>query len=172
MISPLSDKTDLIDKLLSVLDVESHLLELRRTQMEELHDLLIHSDEARMERLLCEMEQAQQRQFETDEALASVRSALARAMGRPDGKVRIQEILPYLDEPIRLAVKDRREKLMLQANRLREQHLATTILLSESLRINRILLEGLFPRREALETYDTKGVRKWQKGTGLMDMEY
>ena len=172
MVLPPSNKTGLVDQLLTVLDEEIDLLDLRRIQMEELHDLILHSDENRMECLLREIEEAQQRQFKADNTLASVRTALACLIGEPNGKIRLEQILPHLELPARRAVSEKRQELIRLAQKLREQHLTTAMLLIESLRVNRLLLEGMFPKQEVLQTYDASGMRGWHKGPGLVDMEY
>ena len=57
------------------------------------------------------------------------------------------------------------------AERLQLAHLRAVVLLGECARINRLLLESLFPASRTPATYSQGGAEPWGSGPGLLDAE-
>lgn len=161
----------LLEELLGLLDEEIALLTVRRSQLEALSTVLVEGDPDATERLLHEMEQTQTRQADTDRKLQALRAALANALGRDERELRLAGLVQELPEPIRSAVDYRRQQIVGLVEDLRRQHLGTTMQLVECVRINRMLLEGLFGAEQSLMMYDMHGTPARGPGGGLVDAE-
>ncbi|KPK85895.1 MAG: hypothetical protein AMJ81_02480 [Phycisphaerae bacterium SM23_33] len=159
------------EQLLAILDEEIWLLELRRSQSDALSAALIQSDDARMEALLNEMHQTLQSQAHVDLRLNAVRRALADDLALPTQRVRLQLLIGRLHGRERAEMESRRQQIIDLAERLQRQHLQTSILLLECARINRMLLEALFPQSKGVDTYSSGGQERWWPGTGLVNAE-
>jgi hypothetical protein len=157
--------------LLAVLDEEIRLLELRRSQLEALSVAIVERDDERMESLLGEIQQAVDSQADADLRLKAVRRALADDMGFPIEQVRLELLIERLRGGERTEIERRRRRIIDRAERLRRQHLHTSILLLECTRINRLLLEALFPQSKGLDTYVNGGPDRWCPDTGTVSAE-
>ena len=162
---------DLLESLDALLEEEISLLQERRKHLETLSDVLVRRDDESMERLLEEMERAQDRQAQTDLRLRGVREALAESLGTDAREMTLSVLIGELPLPLGEALDRRRKQILLLAGDLRHRHLQATMLLAESARINRMLLESLFPSSESVTTYSTGGADSWRPDTGLVDAE-
>lgn len=168
---PASPPMDLIDQLRCLLDEETALLDLRRSQLVSLCESILERDDDAVERTLEQVERAQQLQAETDAKLNALRLRLADALHLDREEVRLSALIGLLDEPLRAPLAERRQRLIDLAEQLQLQHLRTVMLVTECARINRMLLEGLFPDSEGVATYGMRGAEPWQPDTGLVDAE-
>ena len=161
----------LVAELLAVLDEQIALLELRRSQLESLSETILDRDDARMEVLLGEIEQTMRVQQAADLKLHAVRNALASAFACPPEEIRLGRLIARLEGDPRLALDYRRQRILRLTEQLRQQHLETCLFLMESSRINRMLLESLFPNSEPVITYGAGGQDQWRPPTPLVDAE-
>jgi len=161
----------LVNELLPILEEEIALLTARRSQLESLSALLIERDDDAIERLLNEMEQTQTVQADTDRKLQALRNALANALGCAGDGLRLGALLEHLPEPTRSAIDYRRQQIALLIAAFRTQHLRTTLQLVECIRINRMLLEGLFGEGWSVTMYDMHGAAARGPRIGLVDTE-
>lgn len=164
---------ELIDELLAMLDEELRLLRVRIEQFEELGQAILSRDNARLETLLEEMTEVQQAQARLDRDLATLRELLARQWGLGPGELKLLDIARRVDGEAGMKIEHRREQVILLAETLKRKHLNTAVLLSESARVNRQLLEGLLPsgRSTKVNTYGPRGAKGWSGGAGLVDAE-
>lgn len=167
----------MIGELLGLLDEEIVLLDLRRRQLEALSEAIVVRDNDRLEGLLEEIERTLEVQTSTDGKLKALRAALAEKMAGPGGvplrgeEVRLSALAQRLEGEQPQALEDRRRQIVQLAGELRTQHLRTAILLTECGRINRMLLEAIFPRSQSVTTYSEGGSSSWRPDTGLVDAE-
>ena len=131
----------------------------------------VNESEIQLEQLLSEMEETQQIQGDTERKLQALRSALANAIGCNPHRLRLADLMARLDDERRATLDYRRQQIILLVQEVRGQHLRTTMHLLESARINRMLLEGLFPQTESVNTYDMNGSSSWHADGGLVDAE-
>ena len=171
MISTASNVADLVSELLSVLDEEIALLDLRWSQMEAASCAIIDRDDDALERLIGQIERTQKSQARSDLKLKGLCRTLAESLGQGLQKVRLVELIGKLPKAQRLAVDCRMQQIILQAKKLHKQHLEINALLSECARINRLLLEGLLPGSETVMTYGESGATMWRSETSLVDAE-
>jgi flagellar biosynthesis/type III secretory pathway chaperone len=160
------------EDMIALLDEETRLLEQRAEQFDLLYDAILHRREEGMEGLLVEMTDTQIAQARLDEQLAELRGVLTEAMDLPDGKMKLQNLAERVDADQGERLMRRRERIIQLAEKLKRRHLDTALLLSESARINRMLLEGLLPGNEApVTTYGRGGKDGWKGRSGLVDTE-
>lgn len=161
----------MIPDLLVLLDEEIALLGLRTRQFDDLYEAILHRRDEKMESLLEEMTTAQHHQAELDEQLQAMRTMCARTLKRPMREIRLSELIGLLEGQSQTRLQEKRQQIILLSERLKRKHLTTAILLSESARINRLLLECLLPKTEAVTTYGAGGAKPWQTSSGLIDAE-
>lgn len=161
----------LIDEMLPVLDEQIALLGQRRSQLEALAGAILDRDDGRMERLLEEIEQTMQVRHRADAKLRAVRNALADVFACRPEEMKLTMLIDALQGGPKQALEDRRRQIVALTDQLRQQHLQTCLFLLESSRINRMLLESLFPDSEPVVTYHTDGREHWRPDTGLVDAE-
>ncbi len=161
--------SDLAGELIDLLDEELRLLECRRDQLKRLSAAITDRDDELLEQLLREMEQTIRAQGDTDLRLEALRATLAGALGCSPAELRLSRVVETLDGQQRLALEYRRRRIVLLAEELRREHLQATLVLSESARINRALLEGLFPTSAEITTYARDGAQPWRSDTGLVN---
>lgn len=165
-----ADKT-LLSELLVILDEEIDLLNKKRTELETLTDLIVERNDTRMEQLLVEMEQTHQAQATADIKLDALRNTMAEKLKCPRDEMKLSRLIEQLDGDDRLAVDYRRQQIVLLAEQLRRRHMETAMLLMESVRINRMLLESFFPQNTPVSTYSASGPQSWRPNAGLLDAE-
>ncbi len=159
------------NELLAILDKEIELLNRKRSELDCLTEFIIANNDNGMEKLLLQMEQTQQSQAETDIKLDALRKALANELQVPPEQVRLSRLIEQLEGDDRLAADYRRQQIVLLAEQLRRKHMETALLLIESARINRLLLESFFPQSQPVNTYDADGPQSWRPDAGLLDAE-
>ncbi len=162
---------ELSDRLLEALDEEVSLLDLRHKQAELLAGAILDRDEPAVRRLLEQMEQTHQLQTAADGRLAEVRDSLAAVVARAGEPIRLSELTHALPPSLRATVENRRRQLLLLAQHLDAQHRRLAAIVEECARINRLMLEALFPASTPVSTYDGGGARSWRPDTGLVDTE-
>ena len=161
----------LAGELVGVLDEEIALLVLRRSQLEALADAFVKRDDGVLERLLDEMERTRQLQADTDEKLRGIRGEFAAALGRDPAEVKLAGVIEHLPRDLRTEVAGRRHKVVDLVREVRRGHLQASMQLLECMRINGMLLDGLFGHRSSVTTYDARGADPWRDGAGLVDAE-
>ena len=168
---PNTNAPQLVRELQAVLDDQIELLEQKRTELAGLSAAILERDDAAMETLMGEMDRTMRRQAESDLKLAALRRSLGDALGLPARAVKLSTLIDRLGGQAADALGDRRRQIIHLAGQLRRQHAATTMLLRESARINRLILEGLGATGRELTTYDADGRDQWRDRTGLVDTE-
>jgi len=171
MMSPPPARSSVVETLESLLDDEASLLDVRRSQLHSLRGAIVDRDDEAVERLLRQIERAQELQSATDEKLNTVRRALAEQLGCPASEVKLSALIAELPKPLRGALADRRQRIIDLAERLQIEHMRTVMLLGECARINRLLMESLFPDSRGVTTYSTAGSHPWHPEGGLVDAE-
>jgi hypothetical protein len=160
-----------IGQMLGILDEEISLLALRRDQLEQLSRTILDRDDTAMERLLDEIEQAQQAQASADARLDAARAALAAELDVPAGELKLSGLVRRLPPHLALAVDYRRRQIIDLAQAVRRKNLEAAIILSECARINHLLMQSLFPAERSVTTYRQGGSSTWRSGAALVDAQ-
>ena len=171
MIFPATALRTHVGELLTILDEDIQLLDLRRSQLEALSVAIVERDDARLEALLNEIQQMLELQAGVDLRLDRIRGALAGDLSLPVQRVKLQALAGLLQGRDRAEIESRRRRIVELSERLRQQHLQTSVLLSECARVNRLLLEALFPQSKGVDTYGHDGPQRWWPDTGVVNAE-
>ena len=146
-----------VEALQRLLDEQISLLDVRRSQLTSLCGAIVDRDEDAVERLLEQIERALELQSAADRRLSELRCELAGALGCGRDEVKLSALIAHLPEALRPPLAERRQRIIELAERLQVEHMRTVILLGEFARINRLLLESLFPSSEGVTTYSAAG---------------
>lgn len=171
MIAPCPITPAQVHSLEGLLDEEAALLVLRHSQLGSLCAAIVERDESAVERILNQIEQAQQLQTIGDQKVAALRDELAGRLGMDSRTLRLSALIEQLPPHCQAGMLTKRRRVLDLAERFRVQHMRTVMLLTECARINRLLLEGLFPRCQAVTAYSADGSQTWRAEAGLVDME-
>jgi len=159
-----------VEELLVVLDDETELLEVKRSQLADLSKMLLRNDNETVEVLLRQIEQTEEIQVLLAGRLQTLRETLAGAFGRDLKEFNLSWLIARLPRPQALALIHRRQKVSGKVDEFRKQHIHTTILLTECSRITGMMLDSL-TLSGAVVTYDAEGSDRWRAEAGLLDME-
>ena len=159
-----------VEELLVVLDDETELLEVKRSQLADLSKTLLRNDNEAVEVLLGQIEQAEETQVLLAGRLQTLRETLAEAFGCDLKEFNLAWLIDRLPRPRALALIHQRQKVSGKVDEFRKQHMQTTILLTECSRITGMMLDSLTPSG-AVVTYDADGSDRWRAEAGLLDME-
>jgi flagellar biosynthesis/type III secretory pathway chaperone len=171
MISTTPATRALVAELTAALDEEIALLDLRRRQLSAMAGAILDRDDEAMGDLLEEMESTQELQARTDDRLRRLRRPMADALACKASEAKLPVLIDRLPAGEQGALETRRRRIVELAEAVRREHVRTTVLLAECVRINRALLEGLFPQSESVRTYGAGGPLCWRSETGLVDTE-
>jgi hypothetical protein len=164
------DIDSLLVELRSTLDEEIALLTHRAEQLEVLSQAVAERDDEVMDGLLREMERTIGVQTRADLKLNNLRNSIAAELGWPPQEMKLARLIPMLSDPMRLELDYRRRQIVTLSDRVRQRHMQASIMVMECSRINRALLDTLFPR-QSVQTYDAGGRQEWTNGAGLVDAE-
>ncbi len=159
------------EQLTEVLDEQIQHLDRRRVQLKTLADTIVERDDRALETLLEEVERALDKQAELDRQLDLVRTRIANALLQPPDGLTLGAIVESMAEPARSRLAGRRRQLIEAVDAFSRQHLHTSVLLMESARLNRLMLEAVFPDSRGVTTYDPAGQDAWRPDTHLVDAE-
>ncbi len=171
MITDTTIQEEVIAGLSSLLDEEIVLLKIREKQFDELYNVILHHDEDAMEPLLREMTDARQKQARLDADLDIMRTDIASLLGIPRTEITLRELAEQIGGDTGATLIKQRERLIILAEQLKTRHLNTAVLLTESMKINRSLLNSLIPDKGQVTTYGKHGESPWRRNPGLVDTE-
>lgn len=160
-----------LDELDVALDRQLEVLQTKRLQMERLFVTLARSDNEAMEPLLAAMEETQQQQVHADAQLFLLRTALAGVLGCQERQLRLSELAQALPSPHGQRLLDRRQAVIEAVERLRRQHMETTLLLRQCQRLSRMLIESVLHGQNDSLTYGGNGQVQTREAGGLMNAE-
>ncbi len=162
----------LVAELAGLLDNEIKILDLRCRQMAAMRRHVVDRDDQALCGLLEEIEETREFQQTSEQRLVTIRRALGEVIDCDiPGGLCLSELIPQLAPDDRSMIDCRRRQIVELAGRLRREHTHTAMLLRECMRINRLLLENLFPKSETVTTYGARGRTSWQPQAGMVDTE-
>jgi flagellar biosynthesis/type III secretory pathway chaperone len=68
-------------------------------------------------------------------------------------------------------VHSRRSRIIQLVAAIRQTHMHMVLLLTECMKVNRLLMEHLFPQAQGLALYGSSGHKRWRQSPGLVDAE-
>ncbi len=161
----------LLDELLSILDDELALLDRRRDQLHQLFEVVMAREYIRLGGLLEGVEAIQRDQAGVDIRLAAARRNLARRLGCDEQNLRLSEVIDLVGGRKGARIELRREQIIAQAEKIRKDNWQVATMLGECTKINRSMLEAIFPHKTRVTTYGSRGSKTWQSSQSLVDSE-
>jgi hypothetical protein len=163
--------TQTVGQLLALLDEQIVLLDNRLAILKGLGQATADYDNQAMETLLVQMEQAMAAQSAHDKVLRGVRGRLAAALGWPLGDTCLSALAKVLGDDLAAQIHSRRSRIVQLVAAIRQTHMHMVLLLAECMKVNRLLMEHLFPRTQGLALYGSSGHKRWRQSPGLVDAE-
>lgn len=157
--------------LLELLDEQQGLLERKTLELQGLAQSIVNRDEEWMAQLMGQMEQTQACQQAIDARLAMSRSMIASRLGVTPAQLNLSAVAPHLPAEQWERLSARRDRIIDTMRGLRRQHLHTSMLLIESARINRMMMESLLSRNPGLMTYGQGGSQTWRGEGSMVDAQ-
>ena len=140
--------------------------------MNELRTLVIKRDDAGLSRLLENIQKSSQNYEENESKRLSIRKELADVLECTCEKVTLSALEVTLPDTERTEIHDRKIKLKSLIEKLKKEHLGTTMLLAECARFNNILLQNIFNfGKTEIVSYDSKGETKRHTNTAFMNLK-
>ncbi len=162
----------LVAELANLLDNEIKILDLRSRQMVAMRRHIADRNDQALCSLMAEVDETREFQETSERQLVALRRTLAETFSYDGpGQLRLSWLIPQLDANGQAMIGYRRERIVELAGRFRSEHARTAMLLRECMRINRLLLENLFPSNETATTYGAGGRTAWQSEAGMVDTE-
>jgi len=160
-----------LDKLAEYLDSQAGYLERVLQFLDEFRKSLIRRDVAALEQMQEQMEQEGELCRHIEQSRRHLTERLAEVMGCEVQEVCLSRICSRLEPGEQLRMKKRQEYLKELTARLRQQHLATELLVREYTRMNRRFLEVLTGQLEKGRMYDAHGRPEGTALSGLVSVK-
>jgi len=164
---------DKIDQLLTVLDNDiRHIME-NLSRLNELRSLVVKRDDASLHKLLETIRSGSNTYRENGLKRQSLREELAIAANCSLKQMTLSRLEAELSGEKKAEVAERRVKLQTLAEKLKKEHLSTTILLSDCARFNSVLLKSVLEFRQAgAITYNPKGFTDRQANSAFVNLQF
>ena len=161
----------LLDELAAALDREIDVLQQRITQLDEMNEAFTRRDNDRLDGLLAEIDRTQHDQTVLDGRVHALREKLASHYGLAVAEARLSRLEQLVPADRRAGLTARRERITALAHTVRQRNFQAALVLNETARINRLLLETLFPAEKSVTTYGQGGQDLWQHQGGMLNAE-
>jgi len=163
---------DKINELLGVLDKDIEHVEQSLTHLNDLRSFVIKRDSVALGQLL-EKIRAQVDNYVANELKRlSLRKELADAFGCEPEQLNLSRLEANAVEQDKAQISRRKTKLARLTNKLREEHIATAMLLAECGRLNRLLINTIFNTAvNSALTYDSKGSTARQTDKAFVNLQ-
>jgi sugar-specific transcriptional regulator TrmB len=164
---------DKVDELLAVLDRDIQHIQESLSRLNELCRLVVKRDNTALGKLL-ESVQTESDSYKCNELKRqSIRRELATAFGCSLEQMTLSVLEAELTEEKKAQVAERKAMLRLLTNQLKKEHLSTSLLLSDCVRFNSVLLNSIFEFCKAgTVTYDSNGFTKRQTDSGFVNLRF
>lgn len=164
---------DKIDQLLAVLDKDIKHAERSLIYLNDLRSFVIKRDSVALARLL-EKIRAQTDNYVANELKRlSLRRELADAFDCEPQKMNLSKLEANAPEQDKAQISRRKAKLTRLTKKLRQEHIATAMLLAECGRLNRLLVKTIFgTNTNSTVTYDSNGTTARQADTAFVNLQF
>jgi flagellar biosynthesis/type III secretory pathway chaperone len=161
----------ILDELVSVLDAELELLDRRRDQLSRLGSIVTDRRMDEAAPLLEDIEQTQRDQQRVDIRLEAARAAIANRLGVSQKGLRLSQIVEIVDSRRGVEIDYRREQIIRQTRAIQKENVRMAVMISETGRLNKLMLEAIFPQQTRVTTYGAAGSKTWQTSESLVNAE-
>ncbi len=164
---------DKVDELLAVLDEDIRHVRESLSRLDELRSLVIKRDEAALGRLLETIGDESDSCCANGSKRQSLREELAAASGCSVAEMTLSRLEAMLPGEKQVQVAQRKAELRSLTEKLKREHLKTTMLLSDCARFNSALLRSVLELgRTGAVTYSPDGATKHQTDTIFVSLQF
>jgi len=162
-----------IDELLAVLDKDIEQINANLSRLDELRRYVIKRDDISLSRLLERIRTETDDYSQNESARQLLRKELASVLGCSFKQMTLSRLQESVYGEKQVQINSRKTTLRALAEKLRKEHLSTTLLLSDCARFNSMLLRNVFnfPRVDTIE-YTSRGSRKHRTDTTFINMKF
>ena len=162
-----------VDKMLTVLDEDIRHIRKSLATLDNLRQSVIKQDEASLRKLLEDAQSDSGSCKNRETRRRMLREELAIAMDCPPGQMTLSRLETELSGTRRAHVADRKLTLRNLIEKLRTEHAATMMLLSDCARFNGMLLKSVLQLGQTGEiTYSSQGSVQRQINTAFVDSQF
>lgn len=161
-----------VDELLTVLDKDIQHIQQSLARLDELRSLVVKRDDVALGKLL-EHIRNQSDSYQSHELnRQSIREEIATALGCDIKQATLSTLEGKLSKVKREQVARKKTELISLINKLKREHLSTTLFLSECARINRMLLKDVFKLgNTGTVYYGSKGATKRESDMAFVNLQ-
>jgi hypothetical protein len=168
-----SDTDKLTEELLAILDAETQNLEATLGYLSNLRVNVIRRDESALTCLLESITIEQEGREAAETRRQKFRQLAAEVLGCRVDQVTLTRFMERLSEEMRSKVAQRKAVLERLVTKLKTEYAATTMLLNECSRFNRILIDSIIGSRcKGTTMYNANGQTQRQGGSGFVTMQF
>jgi sugar-specific transcriptional regulator TrmB len=162
-----------VDELLAVLDKDVQHIQESLSRLNELRSLVVKHDNTALGKLL-ESIQAESDSYKCNELKRqSIRRELATAFGCSLEQMTLSVLEAELTGEKKAQVAKRKAMLKLLTGQLKKEYLSTSLLLSDCVRFNNVLLKSIFELgKTGTITYDSNGFTKRQTDSEFVNLRF
>ncbi len=163
---------DKVDELIGVLDEDIRHVRRALSRLDELRSLLVKRDQAGLGRLLETIRDESDNYSANESKRQSMRREFADALDCGVSDMTLSRLEAVLPGEKRIQVAQRKAELRVLTEKLKKEHLKTTMLLSDCARFNSEMLRGIVELgRTGAITYSSDGAAKHQSDSAFMSFE-
>ena len=164
---------DKVDQLFLVLDRDIQHIRENLSRLNELRGLVVKRDDASLHKLLESIQSESNSYKENELKRQSLREELATALDCSLEQMTLSRLEAELSGEKKTEVTRRRIKLQTLAEKLKKEHLSTTMLLSDCARFNSMLLTSVLELGQAgTGTYSPRGFAERQTNSAFVNLQF
>ncbi len=163
---------DKVNQLLAVLDNDIRHIQNNLSRLNELRGFIVKRDDASLQKLLENIRSESGGYRENELKRNSLRKELAAALGCDFRQMTLSRLEAELPDEMKLQVAQKRTELKTLAEKLKNEHISTVMLLSDCARFNSTLLKSVLELgRTGTITYSSRGFVRRQDDSAFMNLQ-
>lgn len=163
----------MINQLIHVLDKDIQNIKDNLLRLNDLRIMVIRRDDDALAKLLEHIRIESQDYKSHDAKRQSIRMELAKCMGCDFKDMTLSKLQTILPKEKTTQLSQRKTELTSLVNKLKKEHVRTTLLLSDCARFNRTLLENVFGmEKNGSITYNANGSAKKSNAAALVNLRF
>ncbi|PKL50680.1 MAG: hypothetical protein CVV39_01090 [Planctomycetes bacterium HGW-Planctomycetes-1] len=163
---------DKVNQLLAVLDNDIRHIQDNLSRLNELRGFIVKRNDASLQKLLENIRSESGGYRENELKRQSLRKELAAALGCDFRQMTLSRLETELPEETKSQVARKRTELKTLAEKLKNEHLSTVMLLSDCARFNSTLLKSVLELGQTgTITYSSRGFARRQDDSAFMNLQ-
>ncbi|MHC4122101.1 MAG: hypothetical protein ACYSSI_00890 [Planctomycetota bacterium] len=164
---------DKVEQLLIVLDKDIQQIIENLSRLNDLRGLVVKMDDVSLHKLLESIKSESNSYKDNESKRRLLREELAIASGCSLEQMTLSRLEAELSGEKKAEVAERKTKLQTLAEKLKKEHLRTTMLLSDCARFNKVLLKSILELGQAgTTTYSPKGSAERQTNSAFVNLQF